>query len=225
MSAGCCTPCSARWVTSSSATWSARRSTNGSPGAVGVVRPIETKGMRCSRACATIGSCSAGSTTSRPSTATVSRAAGSSPPLGGTRTRAYPCARARSAAAAATSMKKPSLAGPPATDCVIDDTTPRTKERPPLSALALGLARYPTCSATRRTWLLVSGLTLPSPRRAWDTVVRETPAALATSAIVGRGWLRSLTGRAYWGRYPAERAGREGRRADGQRPKLRRAPV
>ena len=76
MSAGCCTPCSARWVTSSSATWSARRSTNEPPAAAGVVRPIETKGMRCSRACATIGSCSAGSTTSRPSTATVSRAAG-----------------------------------------------------------------------------------------------------------------------------------------------------
>ncbi len=57
---------------------------------------------------------------------------------------------------------------------------------PRRSRWARRLGRYPSSAAIFLMRSRVRGSTLPMPLRAWDTVVRDTDAAAATSAIVGR---------------------------------------
>jgi hypothetical protein len=63
-------------------------------------------------------------------------------------------------------------------------------ERPRARLRAVRLGTYPSSAATARTRSRVLASTLPLPLSEWETVVMETPAALATSATVTRATTR-----------------------------------
>src|SRR5699024_11168351 len=145
---------------------------------------IVTYGRPRSSNSAVRGSAGAGSNTMAPSIS--NRATCSRSSTGGTRVRAYPCRSAVSAHPIAISVKNPRRENPPETPVGIEDNNAMECERPRRSRCARTLGRYLSSAATSFTRWRVRGSTLPSPFSECETVVGETPAARATSAIVTR---------------------------------------
>jgi hypothetical protein len=67
----------------------------------------------------------------------------------------------------------------------VGTTTVTVRDRPAASREAAGFGRYRIAAAVSRTRDLVDTATLGRPRSALLTVATETPAARATSSIVG----------------------------------------
>src|ERR1700722_14605005 len=65
--------------------------------------------------------------------------------------------------------------------------TPSVRDRPPARTRAAVLARKPSASTARSTRRRVPTATPGNPLSTRDTVMTETPARAATSAITGRG--------------------------------------
>ena len=73
-----------------------------------------------------------------------------------------------------------------------DIDSPMVTVEPAASERATGLCVKPSSSMTARTVARVSGATGRVPLMTWDTVLTETPAALATIVIVTAGIPPSL---------------------------------